>query len=365
MARQRSSGALPTPDPGKPVFIDLDQLTFDPENPRVVEQLGPRPSQASIQRLLVQGDMKALDLVPSFVANGYIPYEPLIVKPSGNKYVVVEGNRRLAVLRYLQTTEDPDETAAFRTHNLQQVPCLVFTGDERQLLAYLGLRHLSKTKDWSTNAKGNFVERILHTGLTLAEAGRITNTTTGSLRQILLTRRMFDAAAGLGLSVPSPTQAEGETLFWHLGDALRRTNTKNYLDLEESDTPLERPTFNETHFERLITWLYGNSKTKQGAIINSIRDIPALNECLGSERATKALENGLTLQDAIEELQAGGAKVTAHLERAKKSVQRATGEIADVDKEGYSEVETSANDLKATVDQLEDSLKARKKRLQL
>src|SRR5689334_22312975 len=83
---------------GKPQLIDLAHLEFDPENPRTVERLGLDASQGQIEEFLLGGEMKALDLVPSFITNGYIPYEPLIVKEGQrkNRFVVLEGNRRLA-----------------------------------------------------------------------------------------------------------------------------------------------------------------------------------------------------------------------------------------------------------------------------
>src|SRR5438105_6121127 len=72
--------------------IALEKLRFDPENPRVVEQLGERSSQTDIEKLLLDGPMNARELIPSFVTNGFIPYEPLIVKPEGSHFIVVEGN---------------------------------------------------------------------------------------------------------------------------------------------------------------------------------------------------------------------------------------------------------------------------------
>jgi exonuclease VII small subunit len=81
--------------------------------------------------------------------------------------------------------------------------------------------------------------------------------------------------------------------------------------------------------------------------------------------ATSALEGGAPLQEAIEELQAGGAQVTAHLERARKSVQRATGGLSDVDKEGFPQVKDSTAELKSAIEQFESSLEARRTKLRL
>jgi len=306
--------------------------------------------------------MKARELVPSFMENGFIPYEPLIVRPAGTQFVVLEGNRRLAALLSMKDSEDPAELAAFQRHQLDRVPCLVFTGDDRQLLAYLGLRHLSKTKDWSTSAKGAFVERVLAGGHKLAEAARLTNTTTNALRLILLTRRLFERAGTLGLDVPQ-VGADGETFFWHLGDAVRRTRTKTYLRLEEDPDPLKQPILDETRFESVIGWLYGNSKTKRPRVIRSIRDIAILDECLGDDRSIKALENGFALEEAREELQAAGATIVGHLERAKKSVERACGgPWSELDAAGLDQVQAAFRHLSDALPQAEALIQSHTKR---
>lgn len=345
------------------VNVALEDLDYDATSPRIVKSLGPNASQTEIESMLLQGDLKTLELIPSFIESGYIPYEPLIVKPSGSKYVVVEGNRRLAALRSMQKSDDPEEQAAFAHHHLETVPCLVFEGDERQLLAYLGLRHLSKTKDWSSSAKGAFVERILRAGHELSEAARLTNTSTPALRQILLTRRLFERAAELRLVAPA-NEAEGETYFWRLGDAIRRTKTKSYLELMENPDPLEGPEFDEAKFENLIGWIYGNPKTGQLPVITSIRDTKTLDTCLGNPRATRQLENGATLNEAAEELEAAGATVLSHLERAKKSVERANGgDFSEIDENGLNQIEAAVNSLVEATDSTRAILRARRDRL--
>jgi len=340
--------------------IGLDLLRFDAENPRVVELLGDSPGQTEIEELLNGADMRARDLIPSFVANGYIPYEPLVVREEDAHYVVLEGNRRLAALRALPQSEDLVDLAAFESHGLSAVPCLVFSGDTRQLLSYLGLRHLSKTKDWSTSAKGAFVERILDQGYDLKEAGRLTNTTTPNLRLILLTRRLFEKAVELGLDLPS-SSAEGEVLFWHLGDAVRRKRTKAYLQLQMNPDPLQPPEYDESRFEFLLGWLYGSRKTRQPRLITSIRDIPKLDRCLDSRRAIQVLEEGGTLAEAEEELESAGATVAGHIDRAGRSLRRAlAGRWSEIDEAGLQDVEKRLEAVLDTADELRAVVERRK-----
>ena len=316
--------------------IPLDQLRFDAANPRIVERLGARSSQRQIYDLLLQEDTR--NLVPSFMASGYIPIEPMIVRPESNGvYSVLEGNRRLAALQSMRDSRDEAEQSAFQQRELAQIPCLVFRGREDDELAYLGLRHISKTKDWSPAAKAAFVERLLRSGSSLSDAARRTNTSTPALRQLLLTRRLFDKTLELGIDLPSYA-AERDLLFWHLGDAVRRQRTKDYLGIVENEDPLLQPQVDDNRLERLVTWIYGNPKTKQAKLIRSIRDIPSLDQCLGNEASANALEAGASLEEALEAAEAAGAKVSAHLDRAKASVQRATGALTDVSQDALPEI---------------------------
>lgn len=356
----------------KAEYIEIEKLDFDPTNPRIVERLGKHPTQPQISELILGESvgMGARELIPSFMINGYLPYEPLIVRPEKRgRHVVLEGNRRLAALLAMRDSKDPDERAAFVRHRLERVPCVIFRGDEEQELAYLALRHVSKTKDWTASAKAAFIERMLKSGEDLEGAAQRANVTKNALRQMLLVRRLFERAESLGLEMPSysPRSAslraswdgsDGDITFWHLGDAVRRTRTKQYLNLVENEDPLEQPDLDEGRFEKLVGWIYGNSKTGQTRLIASIRDVPDLDKCLAHAKSIEALEAGASISDALEEAEAAGAKVNAHLERAKSSVQRATGGLSDVIPSGFGEVKSTREALGRAIKAFDTSLNA-------
>ena len=329
-----------------------------------MEYTGDKPTQDQIENLLLDA-MKAFELIPSFVENGYIPYEPLVVRPKGKLFEVIEGNRRVAALRAMQNSDDSDVKSAFEHHGLDHVPCLIFSGDDKQLLAYLGLRCLSKTKDWDASAKGAFVERVMNANYSLTEASRLTSTSTSTLRLILLTRRMFEEARETGFQLVS-RGADSENFFWHLGDALRRTKTKAYLRLLENENPLQRPEYDQSRFENLVMWLYGDSRSgrDQARVIGSIRDIKRLDDCLGNERSIERLENGGSLAEAEEEREAAGAAIEAHLYRARKSIERAIGGgWSEIDKTGLAKVESAIPQLQESIKNLVVIVRANRQRL--
>src|ERR1700733_8196858 len=86
-------------------YATVDQLMLDPMNPRLGRaNTGRAVTQPKILNLMK--DWTLDELATSFIENGYWPQEALIVvkeKLYGkDALIVVEGNRRLAALKFLQ-----------------------------------------------------------------------------------------------------------------------------------------------------------------------------------------------------------------------------------------------------------------------
>ena len=94
--------------PSRPAYrhVPVEDLEFDSNNPRLGGS-ATGLNQNAIQELLEQIPHYATELVPSFVENEFIAYEPLVVRQKGSKFVVIEGNRRLAAVKHILA--HPDE----------------------------------------------------------------------------------------------------------------------------------------------------------------------------------------------------------------------------------------------------------------
>jgi hypothetical protein len=80
--------------------IPFERLKLDPENPRLLKfklQEGELTEESMVSALLARFDPEPVGR--SIVEFGYFVSEPLIVFPSGDDYIVAEGNRRLVVRR--------------------------------------------------------------------------------------------------------------------------------------------------------------------------------------------------------------------------------------------------------------------------
>jgi hypothetical protein len=91
-----------TPMAGKP--LDVDELSLDLENPRISKAGTQREA---IQKIIEDQDIKLVVLAESIVTDGLNPMDRWLVLKSPTergKYIVLEGNRRLATIRLLHNT---------------------------------------------------------------------------------------------------------------------------------------------------------------------------------------------------------------------------------------------------------------------
>lgn len=80
--------------------LSVASVHLDARNPRLGREYLARAPREIIQYLFDHD--KALDVAQSIAARGYFPNEPLLAVKENGRYVVVEGNRRLAALKALK-----------------------------------------------------------------------------------------------------------------------------------------------------------------------------------------------------------------------------------------------------------------------
>ncbi|MBW2123506.1 MAG: ParB N-terminal domain-containing protein [Deltaproteobacteria bacterium] len=80
--------------------LSVATLHLDAKNPRLGRETTSRAPREIIQHLFEHD--KAMEVAESIVYRGYFPNEPLLAIKENGRYVVVEGNRRLAALKVLR-----------------------------------------------------------------------------------------------------------------------------------------------------------------------------------------------------------------------------------------------------------------------
>jgi hypothetical protein len=274
--------------------VSPNLLDFDPTNPRFGGLMDKR-SQDAIQQELMKEPYYAHELVDSLLKNGFIDYEPLVVKRNGDRYIVVEGNRRLAAIREILAHKDRYQG---RVEDLTEIPVLVFPqkpDDEQknEMRVYLGVRHLLGFREWPSISKAQFLDRESKEAGGLDKVLKELRLTRTQARRFLVPYRLLQHAS---LAFP-----KGED-FWVLGEALGRTGIKNFLQLEV-DEQLAVVSYNKKRLALLLNYLYGPKKTTgerdaSARVISDTRDISRLGKVLDSEKAASILGAGKSIEEA-------------------------------------------------------------------
>lgn len=136
--------------------LQIDQVTLDPNNPRIQYLIGRRPepvSQDHLDELLWAKDqVKALG--QAIKQNGGV-YDPIIVQKRDGRYVVREGNSRTVAVRHI-SDQHPDDDR-FRT-----VPAMVFDEEltEDNLAVLLADMHVTGKIRWDAYEQAKHVSSL-------------------------------------------------------------------------------------------------------------------------------------------------------------------------------------------------------------
>lgn len=145
-------------DPNNYRFFDMDQYTK--AQPNRLHESSVQQRAENLIKLDGKDELKALK--ESIEANGYVPVETLVVKSYSfqpDSYLVVEGNRRVAAMRWLvRDREGGSSVPESLIQTFQELPAIVLGEGEDvpETLQHvlMGLRHVSGIKQWGGGTSG-------------------------------------------------------------------------------------------------------------------------------------------------------------------------------------------------------------------
>ncbi|MCY7350005.1 MAG: ParB N-terminal domain-containing protein, partial [Cytophagaceae bacterium] len=157
------------PELAQQMSVSVGDLLFDPENPRLPSTMRGKGEAPVLKYML--DEYAVTDLMLSMAENGYYGVEPLLVVQSeqAGKFVVVEGNRRLAALKLLlnpelapvkqQSVREIARLLGGKRDSLLQVPATLYSS-RSDIVLYLGYRHVIGVYSWNTLAKARYLHEL-------------------------------------------------------------------------------------------------------------------------------------------------------------------------------------------------------------
>ncbi|SRR6266571_7334044 len=149
--------------------VKIAQLFLDPNNPRFgLDRSVPdrRVTELGVQDgcVLKIKDVGIGDLLATFKRYGFVPTDPVVVRKIGEeKYVVLEGNRRVAVMKILVDAHEKGDEHFDQAHldSMTEFEVLIYEGKDPDIAWILqGLRHMSGIKNWEPAQQAAFVAKI-------------------------------------------------------------------------------------------------------------------------------------------------------------------------------------------------------------
>ncbi|MFN0034951.1 MAG: ParB/Srx family N-terminal domain-containing protein [Saprospiraceae bacterium] len=297
------------------VFIPIKDLYLDTANPRLPDRLrsDKSVSEGAIIDWMLE-DASLLDLVMSISTNGYFPGEPILVVQEHGRNMVVEGNRRLAACKILCAPDaDWKRKVAIqgilRESSSQSVPnrlpVLIFA-TRREILDYLGYRHVTGVQSWSPLAKARYLNELfdihkrerpadpdatIHRLLTKKIASRV-----DAVRRSLTTYRLF-----LIIKESRFFKIQGldeDTLeFSKLSDAATKyEKIRTFLGVDfDREDPLQN--LNYENLAELVHWIFEKNAQNQTRVGDS-RNFPILAEIVSHPDAIQSFREGSDLRSA-------------------------------------------------------------------
>ncbi|GEM66249.1 hypothetical protein SF1_42310 [Sphingobacterium faecium NBRC 15299] len=324
----------------KRISRHIDRLILDPNNYRFIdrqdyklvndeEAADNRVQQRTLNFILGKNQSNVQDLISSFRTNGFLDIDQIQVKALGDKYLVLEGNRRIATLKYLWEEYKSGGDVGNLEESDFKIVHLVEMSDEDpvQHLITMGLHHISGKKRWSAVNEAqlinDLIERFsLHEEEVCDKLGINKHKLRRSRRTLSFIEQYKRSDYG--------DQFE-PNMFTIFETAIATSSLKNWVGWDDTAYFAR----NEGNVERFFKWISkeeeydldedGNERSNIiEPIITQYRQVKEISAFINDENAVKKMEEsrsiieGYTYSDAISEnrLKSALSKISSEIQVA-------------------------------------------------
>lgn len=299
--------------------IQIKNLFLDDQNPRFGHELLFTDEEG----LLVQLELgfKTIEIAESIANTGYFQSEPLIVlELEQGRYIVLEGNRRLAALKSLTDASirakyaeaggarNWDELAV--KANLQstsEVPCTVVKS-RTESVAIIGFRHITGNLGWEPFAQGCYIESLVDRSLmNFAEIAKATGKKESEVKKMYYDVRIVNQLRKSNYDVKKIEGAYSLLTLVTGNPHLRAFGgLSNSSQVKVGSDPVDANRVEQ--FKELMTWVYGSSD--KPAVISDSRQISKLANIVKETEGIRMLRDGCDLDSIDKSLFSTEVKVS-------------------------------------------------------
>lgn len=344
----------------------IDQLLLDPNNYRFIDRrdyefvpedqiLDPRVQKRTYNFIVGGNQEKIKDLIISFTSNGFLDIELIQVKEVGDSYLVLEGNRRTAALKYLwEEFKAGKDTGELTDSDFSDIKLVEIIGEDSvDHLITMGLHHISGKKKWDAVNEAQLInDLITNHGKTESQ---VCDSLGISIQKLRRSRRSLSLIQQYKLS---DFGDQFEPNKYSIFETVIGSNAmKDWIGWNDSGYKAE----NLVNIERLFDWISETEEIeededgversiKREPIITQYRQIKEVAEFVNDPAAIKKMEEsrsiteGYTYSGAI-----GENRLKNALQNIKNEVQAAFNFSEYLNDKDYEEIENLKTKLERLV----------------
>ncbi len=255
-----------------------------------------------------------------------------------SRLIVVEGNRRLAALKYLRDAcegrpvsskwEEISASADPPAQLFDKVPYLLVDSRE-DVQAFLGFRHVTGIKQWDADEKAAFIAKLIdEQGLSYEQVMRKIGSKTPAVRRHYIAYRTLlqieDSVEGF-----DPNWAAKRFAILYM--SVDTEGAKEYLQIDMMASPeLAVKPVPEDRLDNLASfarWLFGTDELLP--LVTDTRQVSAFGKILESEEAVQYLESRSNPRFEVAFQIAGGdeAEIIRYLQEAADNIELALSRV--------------------------------------
>ena len=292
----------------KSIIVNIDQLLLDPNNYRLhsnpkyiyVEEksIGNALVQKRIRKML-EGDnrINIKDLIDSFRTNGFLRMDNILVKKyefQNDKYVVIEGNRRVTSLKALHDDyEDGLDIGRLSPKTFENLEVVFYDGNEESYALLMALRHVTGVKEWDDYEQSELIMNLKQKhGMDIIEiSDRL-----GISKNIVKKRINSFIAMENYKEDEEFGQYFKPSLSAIFYEVMGKPDVRDWLGWEEQLNDFS----NKRNLKRFFSWISPDEENKR-PIIEKRDDIRELNKFVKDDEALATMEETRSVVEGLEQ----------------------------------------------------------------
>lgn len=317
----------------------IDRLILDPNNYRFIDRpdykavtdeelTDARIQQRTLNFILGKNQENVKDLISSFTTNGFLDIDQIQVKPVGDKYLVLEGNRRTATLKYLfEEFKRGNDVGKLTEADFKSVNLVEITDEDPvQHLITMGLHHISGKKRWSAVNESQLISDLIEQHhLSEDDVCEKLGITKYALRRNVRTLSLIDQYKESDFG--DQFKANMYSIFEKI---IGTPVVRNWIGWDND----AYQAFNEDKLERLFSWISTTEEVEENGerkdtiikepIITQYRQIAEIANFINDDKALTKMEESRSISEGYAfSKTVGEAKLRNAIESIKSGTQLA------------------------------------------